>query len=118
PLNLQDSVLYVGVRKRAAFRTILRGRFSGGIPGLIKSSGPCSKKERQKPRWRVAGRRGFEVFPAPRWRAEPLWRFRTIRPSFARHSRARGTLVACASLDRTCVRVVEPTFSASAQVKP
>src|SRR5260370_3945657 len=40
--------LYAGARRKAAFRTILRGRFSGGIAGLIKSSGSCSKEELQK----------------------------------------------------------------------
>ncbi len=46
---------------------------------------------------RVAVRRCLEFSRAQRWRAEPLLGFRTIRPSFARHSRARGTLVGCAS---------------------
>ena len=62
-------------------------------PGLIKSSGSCSKEELQKPRWRVAVRRCLEFSRAQRWRAEPLLGFRTIRPSFARLSRATGTLV-------------------------
>src|SRR5690348_1216559 len=77
---------------------ILRGRCSGTIPGLIKSSGFCSKKERQKPRWRVAVRRCLEFSRAQRWRAEPLLGFRTIRPLFARHSRATGTFVKCRAL--------------------
>ncbi len=70
-----------------------QGRFSGGIPGLIESSGSCSKEELQKPRWRVAVRRCLEFSRAQRWRAEPLLGFRTIRPSFARLSRTTGMLV-------------------------
>src|SRR5437667_5570487 len=64
-------------------------RFSSVIPGLIKSSGNCSKEELQRPRWRVAVRRCLEFSRAQRWRAEPLLGFRTIRPSFARPSRER-----------------------------
>jgi len=60
---------------------------------LLKSSASCSKEELQKPRWRVAVRRCLEFSRAQRWRAEPLLGFRTIRPSFARLSRATGTLV-------------------------
>src|SRR5215467_3637188 len=83
----------------------LKGRCSGGIPGLVKSSGSCFKKERQKPRWRVAVRRCLEFSRAQRWRAEPLLGFRTIRPSSARLSRATGTLVECISWDKTaCAR--------------
>jgi len=41
----------------------------------------------------VAVRRCLEFSRAQRWRAEPLQGFRTIRPSFARRSRAIGTLV-------------------------
>src|SRR5436305_4687740 len=89
---------------------ILKGRSFGGIPGLNKSSGPCFKKERQKPRWQVAVRRCLEYSRAQRWRAEPLLGFRTIRPSFARHSRATGTLVGCISRGNPRVLAVESAF--------
>jgi hypothetical protein len=88
-------VLCAGARREAAFRMILSGPFSGVTPVLIKSSGLCFKEELQKPRWRVAVRRCLEFSRAQRWRAEPLFGFRTIRPLFARLSRATGTFVKC-----------------------
>src|SRR5260370_33462043 len=84
--------LYAGARRKAAFRTILRGRFSGGIAGLIKSSGSCSKEELQKPRWRVAVRRGLVVSRAPRGGAAPPSGFRRTKPSVSKHGRAQGAI--------------------------
>src|SRR3984893_1211513 len=69
---------------------ISRDRFSGGIRGLIKSSGICFKKELGKPHWRVAVRRWLEFSRAQCWRAEPLSGFRTNTPSFAKQFRATG----------------------------
>jgi len=44
---------------------ISSGRFSGGIPGLIESSGNCSKEELQKPPLAGSGSAVFGVFPSP-----------------------------------------------------
>src|SRR5215470_5646879 len=74
------------------------------MPGLAKSNGRCSEEELQKPRWRVAVRRCLEFSRAQRWRAEPLWGFRTTRPSSARRSRERGMLAGCASQDKLRAR--------------
>src|SRR5207248_6154312 len=115
-LNSYGSVLYLGARRKTAFLTILRDRSSGAIPGLNKSSGACSKKERQKPRWLVAVRRCLEFSRAQRWRAEPLLGFRTTRPSFARLSRATGTLVGCASPNRARVREVDSSSASPRKV--
>ena len=91
-------MLYAGARREAAFPTISKDPFFGVTPVLLKSSGPCSNEELEKPRWRVAVRRWLEFSRAQRWRAEPLLGFRTIRPLFARHSRATGTFVKCRAL--------------------
>src|SRR5260370_31614565 len=68
----------------------LRGRFFSVTLDLLKSRGFCFNAELQKPRWRVAVRRGLEVSRAQRWRAEPLSGFRTNKPSFAKQFRATG----------------------------
>jgi len=57
-------------------------------PRLDRIKRELLQEELQKPRWRVAVRRCLEFSRAQRWRAEPLQGFRTIRPSFARRSRA------------------------------
>ena len=91
-------MLCAGARRETAFPTILSGLFSGVTPVLIKSNGLCFKEELQKPRWRVAVRRCLEFSRAQRWRAEPLFGFRMIRPLFARLSRVTGTFVKCRAL--------------------